>query len=136
MLSAKIPPPYFKFQFPRGKITFTITIIFLSEKQQEKSYFQIAIVYLHLLGRSQSYQTLFLWKQRNFLFSATKLGCLIINTFFLFTTNSQAYHRKSKNEEKQSLVGSTPEVNKRIGKSKFYNKSKIFEDMTSFKLSD
>ena len=57
---------------------------------------------------SQSYQTVFLCKERIFPFFATKLGQCTAHTFFSSTTNSQAQQRKSENRKNESLVGSTP----------------------------
>ncbi len=39
-----------------------------------------------------------------------KLSHFTVNSFFPYVTNTQAYQRKSENEEKQSLVGLAPEV--------------------------
>ena len=43
-----------------------------------------------------------------FSFFVVELGHFIVNTSFSFVTNTQVYHWKSENKEKQSLVGSTP----------------------------
>ena len=63
--------------------------------------------------RSRSDQTFFFsLLMHNFsVFLAIKLGNFIVNSFFSHVTKStQAYQLKSENEQKQSLVKSTPDL--------------------------
>ena len=59
---------------------------------------------------SQSYQALFLWKQRIFTVFTDKLGHFIAWCFFPYVTNTQAYKRKSETRKNESLVRLTPDL--------------------------